>query len=225
MNKHTVYLSDKLETFLQKIIQEHGFSDASEYISELIDLDRSKKLSKEPTSIEKLKLFNRKAKRLEESNFWQWFGDNKLQLNYNWGVSHSFQSPEQESLEAFLLTFRLFQQNNDYISIKNIKKVYHAIDIPEEYKNQFSQIRNYLNQYLNKPSPIQGYSNKEILKSFIYGELAHFTQREDYENLHISEFGGLYSDFQFIDIVINNTGFILRIKHLNEKVIEHLENS
>lgn len=255
MNEHTISLSDNLETFAQKIIKEQGYSDINEYISNLIDHDRSKKLSKEPTNLEKLKLFNKKVQRLESSSFINWMVQNPLEIKIS-NISSNFNNfPSSESIEAFVLTFRLFIQSNDYIGIRNINKAYEQLDLPQELKQEFFNIRDTLNNYLNCKSPITKgvdkdtlnkiskffafgkvddtnkikttemitFSKRDILHFFIYGELAHITQKEDYEEICPNEVFQSFSTLYFYKILYTLTLLLFEIKKVNQKAINYLE--
>ena len=132
----------------------------------------------------------------------------------------SSEYPEQESLRALILTVRFFIQNKENISIQNMNNFYGQINIEEKYKINFNNIHEALSTYLESYSGVKQYSKREIFDIYIYGDLAHSNpdKKNRYDQLQTDFFTKLYSDFQFIDIVVNFTGFILQLKHLNPPV-------
>ena len=185
-----------------------------------------------------MQLFNRKAERLEQYSLWKYLENNKPSSKVSKGIiPNNF--PDYELIEAPLITLRLFMQNNDYISIRNIHKIYNSNpDIPDNLKNLFIESREELNKFLDKDSlfSIQSliwmnereryathYTNREILESLLYGEIAHFTQREDYQKLYGKIFDNTFNLMQFMDIIKKFKEFILKIKGINHQTIPHLE--
>ena len=102
--------------------------------------------------------------------------------------------PKGEEIDSFILTFRLFIQNNERVSIKNISDIYEKQVSNIDYVNKIRVIRNNLNSYLDEI--VQNSRNianrnerititrREIIDSIIYGLYAHYKadKRDFYEN-------------------------------------------
>jgi Arc/MetJ-type ribon-helix-helix transcriptional regulator len=237
MNNYTISLSDTLNDFIKQAVAEGGYTDGNEYITELLSNVRLKKLPKRLSDLEKLQLFNRKAERLEKYQLWKHLENNQPTFKVSGGtISNDF--PDDELIEAPLMTLRLFMQNNDYISIKNISKVYDSNPvIPNELKDHFVASRRNFNNLLDKNSlfSIQSliwinehehhathYTNREILESLLYGEISHFTRMEDYQILYGYPVNNGINLMQFMAIIQEFKKFILVVKEINHQAIPHL---
>lgn len=132
--------------------------------------------------LEALCLFNEKADEIKNSSYTKYFLENKPKVSISKKQGEAIKiktiEPNDESLKSFVLTLRLFLQNNDQISFQNINKIYEKL--PNNFqkeKKSFSQAREKINDVLN--SNINFKHNKkiltyyEVLDIFIYGDLAH----------------------------------------------------
>jgi hypothetical protein len=87
--------------------------------------------------------------------------------------------PSQEAIDAFVLTFRFFIQDNERSSFRNIAAVYDTSNIENELKDRFESAREAVNKLLDSPNVLNiNYNgvilvNREIMEVFIYGGLAH----------------------------------------------------
>jgi hypothetical protein len=89
-------------------------------------------------AIQRLALFNLKAARLERSKFRAWMIDpnrergHSAQLNEDtWHVRWAW--PEDEDVvDAYLLTLRMFVQETDVISVHKLPELYRAVDVEQE---------------------------------------------------------------------------------------------
>lgn len=144
-------------------------------------------MQKENSIIEGLRLFNEKADKLFRLSFVKTvFETNtgvtisgKLTDEGNWQVTSSRKGPNEEAIDAFVLTFRYFIQDNEKSSLRNLSKYYEIAPIDAEYKKQFKKIRKEINDFLDKPADIlfkfnnQKLTRRKILDTFIYGGLSH----------------------------------------------------
>lgn len=136
-------------------------------------------------------------------------------------------APKQESIDAFLLTFRLFIQDNDKISIHNISKIYDNSHIPPQMKADFNAIRKKLNDYLEKANEIcpidngSTLSNETIMRTMIYGDLAHLNdkKREIYDRWMKSYIDKIVKNNEFIVILAETLNGLTLIHFLNEDLI------
>ncbi|MDO9301692.1 MAG: hypothetical protein Q7T89_09925, partial [Anaerolineales bacterium] len=135
-----------------------------------------------------------------------------------------------EELDAFILTYRFFIQNNEAISFNRIAEIYNNLSINKLYRDCFQAARNELHRFINSSNELgiklnkKKLSNGEILDTYIYGELAHtnpdkrkkfkeWTRDEATTNL-------LKASLFFSLIEILNT--ILYVMVLNEGAIKDL---
>ena len=239
MNNYNISLSDSLNNFIKQAIAEGGYADENEYITELLRNCRLKQLPKRLSDIEKLQLFNRKAERLEQYQLWKYIENNQSTSEVSGGtISNNL--PDDELIEAPLITLRLFMQDNDHISTRNISKIYDTNpEIPNELKYAFVEYRSNFNNFLKKESLFSiesiiwinereyhttHYTNKEILEALLYGEVAHFTQMEDYQKLCENKFNKSLNLMQLMVILQNFKRFIIVVKKINQQVIPYIKN-
>lgn len=188
--------------------------------------------------IETLMLFNYKADRLERSKFRNHLLETPPQITLNSGLQNKemLQSyPNEEYVDACVLTVRLFIQKNDRIAIYNIKKIYNSLPINADKQSRFDEISNSLNAFLadkslmqvNSVSVIDGSANNflsklGVLDAFVYGELSHFTKRIAYNDLNSNSFQSAFYSMEFASILSQLIDYILAISKLNGEVITDL---
>lgn len=186
-----------------------------------------------PQGIEALRLFNEKAERLANTNFVRQILEHKkisLRLDLERGkeVKISRTIPNREAIEAFVLTFRFFIQNNERCSFGNLDGVYSNLPVSEEIKMQYRQARQTLNDYLNSKTPIkfgdEELSRRKIVDIFVYGGLAHANpQKKQLYDKWMSI--GIFSDFlefEFVSTLFEVLRIIRFVRNLNAKVIKEL---
>jgi len=182
--------------------------------------------------LEALELFNRKAETLRNSRFM------KSLLERGSGVTISGDKdgrittetrwPDQEAIEAFILTLRFFIQNNEKSSFENMEKTYDNLPISQEKKELFKNARKKLNEFLDSNSPLgineQFLTHRRILWVFVYGEFAHtdkelkpiYDQWMSYGIFNVT----IYNEFIYVLGMV--TSFIAYVQNLNEEVIKEL---
>ena len=88
----------------------------------------------------------------------------------------------EDDLDAFLLNYRLFQQNNDRISIYRMSEAIAALPLTTETKTEFEKIRRELNEYLDAAPEMQilgqPVTRRDLLDGFLYGVYAHLDERK-----------------------------------------------
>jgi len=105
--------------------------------------------------IRALELFNEKADRLKNLSFVRSLESKEsgwtLTLDEG-GASASRYGPDNESVEAFVLTIRFFVQDNEPSSIRNMAKMYERLHagelIPKELLENVNDARDKLRRYL-----------------------------------------------------------------------------
>jgi len=182
--------------------------------------------------LEALELFNRKAETLRNSRFMKSLlergsgvtisgdKDGRLTTETRW--------PDQEAIEAFILTFRFFIQNNEKSSFENMDRTYDNLPISQQKKELFKNARKKLNEFLDSNSSLgineQFLTHRRILWVFIYGEFAHadkelkptYDQWMSYGIFNVT----IYNEF--IYTLGRVTSFIAHVQNLNEEVIKEL---
>lgn len=90
-----------------------------------------------------------------------------------------FDLPKEEKRDAFLLTFRMFIQQNEPISFHKLNKIINDPEVSEELKSGLRKARQSYIKYIDGyPENIQDIwgerpTRGEILKVVLYGDLAH----------------------------------------------------
>jgi len=173
-------------------------------------------------NIKALMLFIEKADKLKNSSF-------VTRIINNSGVDLSFgvgkptvvkrRGPDDENIDAFILTFRFFIQDNESISLRNIKDVFHSDLAKEEEKNNFDEARNNLNTYLegNTMFNIDGMiKRRELMEVFIFGGLSHANtaKKEKYDKWMRSEILAPFMQNEFSVIIFEVLNIIVFVRNL-----------
>jgi hypothetical protein len=183
--------------------------------------------------IRTLELFNEKADKLESGRFMA-----GLRANREFGVSVSWtkggplvitrNGPDEDAIDAFVLTFRFFIQDNEKTSLRNIGKLYRSLPITQNKKDDVDKLRTQLNAFLDADSHIvfgdDILTNRTVLETFVYGGLAHANRRkksvfDEWMKSMLRE--PLTSEFAFILLAV--AAVIIYIKRLNKETIGELK--
>ena len=187
--------------------------------------------------INRLKLFNEKANHLLNTRFVQYIlskGKISFQIEAKKGeaVKIKKEVPNQDAIEAFILTFRYFIQNNEQCSFGNLSKTYERQFVPEEIRKEYLRVRKQLNDYLDAPSSSikietdgETPTRRRILDIFIYGGLAHANpkKKEIFDKWMRNPIMGPLLKFCFVSILIKVLEVIRYVVGLNEKLLKKLE--
>lgn len=121
--------------------------------------------------------------------------------------------PGDQEIAAFVNTFRLFVQQRDDFSLFRLEKDIVNGDsmVSQKWKNEFLRINQEIEEFLadNLPFQIDDHpmssfpTHKEIMEVFLYGNLAHTTQRARFNQWksHPEDFAILQN--AFIGIIVN----------------------
>ncbi|MCX7110318.1 MAG: hypothetical protein NTX45_09345 [Proteobacteria bacterium] len=127
-----------------------------------------------------LSFFIEKSKKLENSNFVKRISNEfRLDIAIETGkpIFINKIGPDEENIDAFLLTYRLFIQDNENISIKNLAKLFNSTIANIDERDRFNLLRNSLNSFLSANSHLTIYNeditNRDLMETFIYGNLSH----------------------------------------------------
>lgn len=132
-------------------------------------------------------------------------------------VEHSM--PTKEERDSFLLTFRLFIQKNERISIMSLEKLYGDKTISSKWKNKHHTIRTALNKKLQQESidsPKYGIlTHDEIMRIYLYGYLGHLNKDklEKFRYFTKDETSSELFEYQFYIPVIYVLNSLIPLKH------------
>lgn len=130
--------------------------------------------------ISTLELFNEKASKLGDSNFLKRAASGqavRFKGGLGWPIEVVGDGPDQENIDAFVLTFRFFIQNNELCSFANLAKVYESASISDVHRTAFQVVRQNLNNYLNgRCAVVEAHgidTKRKVMEIFIFGGLSH----------------------------------------------------
>lgn len=146
----------------------------------------------------RLALFNLKADRLERSKFRAWWLDDQRKGGFSmrrvgdsWQVEWAWPEDE-EVVDAYVLTLRMFVQEDDVISVHRLPELYRAIGVNQDVLAKITFARKRWLKYLKAkstlfsrtPSGELTYTNEQALDVLLYGDRAHLDPelRERYES-------------------------------------------
>jgi len=193
-----------------------------------------KESSKEKEDIiSSLRLFNEKADKLMSLGFTKKIFEEKIgftmSAKQDGPVKFQRHGPEGESIDAFVLTYRFFIQDNEKISFRNMSKIYDGREITQDKKEAFKNIRETINNFLNSNSFLtinsKTYTHREIQDIFVYGGLSHAdkTKKRIFDSWKRNQlvFGMLEEDF--VGTLATILIAIQEIARLNLSVLKRLK--
>jgi hypothetical protein len=158
--------------------------------------------------LEPFRLFRQKSKKLLESTFAKEMAK-PTGVDINWteeGQVAVHRGPNQESIDAYLLTFRFFIQGNESISFRNMGENFLKKINDEALFKKFEEARAALNDYLDGSTNfnVNGMvSRRQLMEVFIYGDLSHAnydSKRSHFKSWMENEFMAelMKNEFKFI---------------------------
>lgn len=184
-------------------------------------------------------LFNEKAQKLQSSSFVRDLQSPNAGIQIkgirlddgSFLINSKRQGPSAESIEAFVLTFRFFIQDNESSSLRNIASIYQEIDFENDLKGRFESARNAINQLLASPNDLNfSYNNRiptnrQIMEVFVYGGLAHADPKKSatFKEWMAIPIAAKLFEACFTLILGNILNAIAFISKVNEEAIEQLK--
>lgn len=183
-----------------------------------------------------LRLFNEKAEKLARLSF-------MAKLSHpDAGVTISFQNPkvgtpivtqerrgpDEEAIDAFVLTFRYFIQDNEQTSFRNMEQHYLAAPIDPELQKQFATLRREINEYLDESLHInynsEDLTRRRVMDVCVYGGFSHANEdkRRLYKTWMGDPFMGKWIENEFVVTLGNIHHAVAIIKSLNDQALQHL---
>ncbi|GEM_PF-3223716 len=131
---------------------------------------------------ETLKIFIERAERVLRSGLVQNVLSHQLGYSMKWkigeGITIQYPDCHEDDRDAFVLSLRLFIQNNDTISIHNVSQIIETLPVSNTVKEPFRQQRAELNRYLDSNPMFTAFGEpknyRDLLNTFVYGDLSHF---------------------------------------------------
>lgn len=182
--------------------------------------------------IKRLERFNEKAEKLINLSFSRNLRGSGLRIQSTRGepVIATRTGPRGEQFDSFILTLRLFKQDNDQISIRKISECYESTLISEELSTQFSKSRANFNRFLDQNSTCthnnKTFTNREILDIYLYGEYAHMNEekREIYHRITSMDISEAIYTNEFVKISGEFLNLISFVKELNTRALEEISS-
>lgn len=154
------------------------------------------------------RLFNEKADKLARLSFLDKMNhpDSGVSMSFNAEegefIKEIRRGPEEEAIDAFVLTFRYFIQDNEATSFANMERFYLEAPLDSGLQQKFIAIRKEVNEYLNKPTNMklnaETFTNRRLMEIFIFGGFSHANEekRRVYKTL-MGSMGGLFLKMNF----------------------------
>jgi len=137
--------------------------------------------------------------------------------------------PSKETIDAFVLTFRFFIQDNEACSLRNLSALYRESPVSDTLKNDFENIRTKINNFLDS-GPQMGImflgeklTYRKIMYTIIYGDLAHASAREkDKFEMWMDSPLSPFIENSFVSLLVVLFKTVNSIKKINLKTIEKI---
>lgn len=188
-----------------------------------------------------LNLFNEKADKLFRLSFVKTMFETNTGITLSWKARadglydelHERRGPEEEAIDAFVLTFRYFIQDNEVTSFRKMAEHYANAPIDSALKDEFNEIRKQINELLDSQPDFQiehdgkTYSRREIMDIFMYGGLSHAnpSKKQIYDEwMAIPPFKPI-TENEFVYTISAILKAIEWIKELNIRVLKALESA
>lgn len=159
-----------------------------------------------------LALFVEKVERLKQSSLLRALQERGSTVSVKWTADDSALhvahiAPNQDEVDAFVLTLRLFRQDNDRISIDKVGKLYDSLPVSAELKQAYQMHRSNLNQFLDGHTfiAIDGDrpTRRDVFETFLYGHLAHLEQpkQDRHRRWMANPVAGSVIEFEFVGVL------------------------
>jgi len=187
---------------------------------------------------EALSLFNQKVEKLESLSFIPKAGEGTT-ASITWKevadgygeITTERIGPSPESIDAFVLTFRFFIQNNEICSLHNLSKLYETHCTKKELTDNFQQARSAINKFLDSGPQLgidflgEMLTYRKIMDIIIYGDLSHANkekkeQRRQWMNTPLSSL----IENALVSTLVVLFQYVNKIKQINIQAIEEVNS-
>jgi hypothetical protein len=178
----------------------------------------------------RLRLFNEKANDLEGYGFVKTLYDQETGVMMSGdarGMEVVMIGPDDEALDAFLLTARLFYQDRDRISIETLAEIYGREGITQDLSDEFERVRKALNERLDSHPAIRfeihgvSITRRRIFEVFLYGWRGHVNpdKQRVYEEWREGPFFPFMSN-EFVVTVGEYFNCVRAVRDINRRLLE-----
>jgi len=136
------------------------------------------------SAIHTLLQFNEKANKLEGLSFTKSLQNSGVTVSGVIGqpIQAKRQGPNEESIDAFVLTIRFFVQDNEVTSFSNMANLYAKLPISPDLVKEFNDARAKTNASLEQPSLVTlnntALTYRTVVDIFLWGGLCHANPRK-----------------------------------------------
>ena len=182
--------------------------------------------------IRSLELFVEKSDKLNGSTFVARTIDNSG-VNFRWNAGETAVSArrgaDSESIDAFVLTFRFFLQDNERTSLRNMVDVFESNLVSIQEREAFHNARDSLNVYLDGDTmfDINGkVTRRRLLDVFIYGGLAHANKdkKQIYDDWMSSSIIEPFVTNEFVVVLFEFLNIVVFIRNLCREILDRHKN-
>jgi len=180
--------------------------------------------------IEKLEFFNSKVTRLKNTNFIAKLNEGSsvtIKGSLNHPVEIVRKGPGQEEIDAFVMTYRFFIQDNEGISIRKMAELYNNPLINQDFRDRFQDARNKLNTFIDSSCAVNNLPFRRIQDIFIYGSISHANsekQRIYNEWMSLGPFKFFFEN-ELVYVLGTVMHFLNYFYNLNSEVLIDLKDS
>ncbi len=135
--------------------------------------------------IELMNLFVSKTNELRSSSYLKFVSKNQLSVSLNAKVNEDnmiiVTHPDEDAIKSMILTLRLFIQDKDRISIRNIEGYMKDLGFNKDLIGKYERGRKNLNDFLDSIDVIynnEALTYRKIIEVFFYGNFAHVDQKQ-----------------------------------------------
>lgn len=187
------------------------------------------------TAIERLTLFNSKAAKLEKSSFIAKLQGGDVGFSMHATLDQiTFQitgdPPDEESTDSFILTWRMFWRDGDGISLREMSSLYEEAPVTQVLKDEYAKLRSEINAHLDSPPYMKTvedghtYTRREIMDTFLYGEMAHINPRlkRIYDRWQANQLDSIMR-FEFLGALHDGLLGLLMARQIHLRALNELE--
>lgn len=183
-----------------------------------------------------LRLFNEKAEKLKRLSFLDQIrhSDSGITISMqrvdekSFNVQQERRRPAEEAIDAFVLTFRYFIQDNEVTSFRKMQQHYDEAPIDPSLKQKFTQLRKEVNEYLDGETNINSdgevLTRRKIMYTFVYGGLSHANEekRRLWKTWMGNPFAAVMYEHEFAVVLSDIHVAIEMIKRMNDEALKSL---
>ena len=178
-----------------------------------------------------LRLFNEKADKLQRLSFAKKILHGEIAVNISWkrGAKTKIKrfGPSEESIEAFVLTFRFFIQENEPTSFAKIGKLYNDFPVGSDLVRKFNDEMKLLKRIWKSKAHVnigeQQLTRRQVFEVFMWGGLAHSQKKSTYDEWAKDSLIFPLLQSEFIMTLAKILEVIFEVRNINQAVIREIE--